>query len=52
MQISRRGLTSASLYFITASTYMKTHILQSERMAKLLIEVLYHYRKQEQISTP
>jgi putative transposase len=48
MPISHRGLTSTSTYFITASTYQKTHILQSDRMTRLFIEVLYRYREQGQ----
>ena len=44
MQISHRGLTGASTYFITASTYQKANILQSDRMANFFIDVLFHYR--------
>lgn len=33
--------------FVTANTYQKKCVLQSERMAKLLIETLYHYRRAE-----
>jgi putative transposase len=46
MCISHRGLTGNSTYFITASTYCKTCILQSERTAGLFLEVLFHYRDQ------
>jgi len=42
--IPHRGWTSRSTYFITADTFMKKRLLQSERSASLLIEVLYHYR--------
>ena len=31
-------------FFITANAYMKRNILQSARMAELLIDVLYNYR--------
>jgi putative transposase len=41
-----RGVTSRSTYFVTASTYQKKSILQSERTAGLFINVLLHYRKQ------
>ena len=33
-------------FFFTANAYMKRNILQSARMAELLIEVLYSYRTQ------
>ena len=42
-----RGNTGDSCYFITASTYGKKSLFQSERMAQLFIEVLFHYRRQE-----
>ncbi len=44
MAIPLRGHTSESTYFVTASTYCKQHLLQSERAALLFIDVLYHYR--------
>lgn len=47
MAIPHRGWTSCSSYFITASSYEKRLLLQSDRMASLLLDVLYHYRKQE-----
>ena len=46
MAIPYRGWTSCSTYFITASCCDKQQLLQSDRMASLLIEVLYHYREQ------
>ena len=46
MAIPYRGTTGNGTYFITASTWEKKCILQSERMAKLLIEVLLHYQTQ------
>jgi putative transposase len=33
-------------FFVTTSTWGKCGILQSDRAAKLLIDVLYHYRKE------
>src|SRR2546426_2858457 len=41
-----RGNTGHSAYFITASTFQKRSLFQSERMAQLFIEVLQHYRRQ------
>jgi putative transposase len=45
MAAPRRGNTGYSCYFITASTFQKRNLLQSERMAGLLIEVPFHYRQ-------
>jgi putative transposase len=45
MAIPYRGRTSASTYFVTASVFDKKSLFQSERMAELLVEVLYHYRQ-------
>jgi hypothetical protein len=42
MAIPHRGHTSESTYFVTASTYCKQHLLQSEPTALLFIDVLYH----------
>jgi putative transposase len=47
MAIPHRGWTSNSTYFVTASAYDKKRLLQSDRMAQLLIDVLYHYREQK-----
>jgi putative transposase len=44
MAIPYRGTTSSSTYFLTAGTYNKTRILQSERMADLFCKVLFRYR--------
>jgi len=41
-----RGNTGYSTYFITASTFQKQNLFQSERMARLFIEVLLHYHEQ------
>ncbi len=40
----RRGNTGYSCYFITASTWQKRSLFQSDRMARLFLEVLKHYR--------
>jgi putative transposase len=47
MAAPRRGNTGYSCYFITASTFQKRNILQSDRMAGLFLDVLLHYRAQE-----
>jgi len=44
MTIPYRGATSASTYFITAGTYLKKHLLQSDRMADLFCTTLLRYR--------
>ena len=41
-----RGNTGHSCYFITASTFQKQNLLQSDRMASLFLEVLLHYHQQ------
>jgi putative transposase len=46
MAAPRRGNTGYSCYFITASAFQKEHLFQSERMARLFVEVLLHYRGQ------
>ena len=46
MAAPRRGNTGFSCYFITASTFQKRNILQSDRMAGLFVDVLLHYRGQ------
>jgi putative transposase len=46
MTIPYRGATRDGTYFITASNFEKQSLLQSDRMAGLFIEVLYHYQKQ------
>jgi putative transposase len=42
--IPYRGSTGDGTYFITASTWEKKCLLQSERMAKLFIDVWFHYQ--------
>jgi len=46
MAIPYRGTTSASTYFVTAGTYDKVHVLQSDRMAELFCQVMFRYRDQ------
>ena len=48
MAAPRRGNTGYSCYFITASTFQKRNILQTDRMAGLLVNVLLHYRQKQQ----
>ena len=48
MAAPRRGNTGYSCYFITTSTFQKQNILQSDRMAGLLVDVLLHYRQKQQ----
>jgi putative transposase len=40
-------IASERTFFVTSSTWGKTGLLQSTRAAKLLIDVLYHYRQQQ-----
>ncbi|SRR5712692_2309256 len=47
MAAPHRGNTGNSTYFITASTFQKQSLFQSERMARLLVEVLFHYKDQK-----
>src|SRR5438270_439173 len=42
-----RGQTSDSTYFITTDTFQKQRLLQSERSALLLIDVLMYYCEQQ-----
>ncbi len=44
MTIPHRGITSCSTYFVTAGTYNKTYLLQSDRMATLFCQTLLCYR--------
>jgi putative transposase len=45
-RISSRGSTGKSSYFVTAATYQRKCLLQSDRMAQLFIDVLFHYRSE------
>ena len=51
MTIPHRGRTSESTYFVTTSTWEKKNILQSERMAGLLIDVLQNLQSTAEIFT-
>jgi putative transposase len=42
-----RGNTGHSSYFITASTFQKQSLFQSEALAELFVKVLFNYRDQE-----
>jgi len=44
MSIPFRGRTGDSTYFITASTWQKRSLFQTDPMAALLLDVLLHYR--------
>jgi putative transposase len=46
MTIPYRGRTGDGTYFITASCFQKQCLLQSETMAGLFTDALYHYQKQ------
>jgi putative transposase len=41
-----RGNTGYGCYFVTASTFQKRSLFQTERMARLFGDVLFHYRGQ------
>lgn len=47
MAAPRRGNTGSGTYFITAGTFQKQQLLQSDRMARLFLDVLLGYRSQE-----
>jgi putative transposase len=42
-----RGNTGYSAYFITASTFQKESLFQSQRLADLFVKVLFDYRDQK-----
>jgi putative transposase len=42
-----RGNTGYSCYFITASAFQKQQLFQSDRMARLFLDALQHYRLQK-----
>jgi putative transposase len=46
MAVPHRGQTSSTTYFITAGTFWKKNLLQSDRMAELFCETLFHYRSE------
>ena len=39
-----RGNTGYSVYFITGSTFQRTPLFRKDPMARLFVEVLFHYR--------
>ena len=48
MAIPHRGITKiGATYFISANCLDKKHLLQSDRMASLLMEVIFHYRSSD-----
>lgn len=48
MAIPHRGYTRlGETYFVTANSIDQKRLLQSQRMASLLVEVIFHYRAQE-----
>ena len=47
MRISTRGNTGHSTYFVTAATYQRKSLFQTDRMAQLFLDVLFHYRSQD-----
>jgi putative transposase len=44
MAVPPRGNTGYSVYFITASTFQRSPLFRKEPMARLFVEVLFHYR--------
>src|SRR5579864_686220 len=47
MAATPRGNTGHGCYFIAACTFQKRQLLQSDRMRRLLLDVLFHYRQQQ-----
>ena len=47
MAAPHRGNTGSGTYFITASTFQRQSLLQSDRMARLFLNVVFHYRSQQ-----
>ncbi len=41
-----RATTASHTYFVTAGTWEGRSLFQSERLAQLFLETLFHYRKQ------
>ena len=46
MAAPSRGNTGQGCYFITASSFQKRNLFQSDRLASLFVEVLLHYRRE------
>jgi len=49
LAIPHRGRTSSATYFVTASTFCKKNVLQSEAMATLFCEILLRYRAEKRL---
>ncbi len=47
MAIPYRGRTTESTYFVTANVLERKRLLQVEKIARLFIEVLLHYRAEK-----
>ena len=47
MAIPFRGSTGYTTYFTTSNIWLKRHLLQSYRSARLLIEILYQFRSEK-----
>ena len=52
MAIPYRGATSSTTYFITAGTFCKKNLLQSERMAELFCQTMFRYRAEGRFLLP
>jgi putative transposase len=39
-----RGNTGSGIYFVTASTFQRRELFRKEPMARLFVDVLFHYR--------
>jgi putative transposase len=47
MSVPHRGVTTESTYFVTANVSERRSLFQVEKIARLFIEVLFHYRKEK-----
>jgi putative transposase len=47
LTIPHRGATTESTYFVTANVLQKRSLFQVEKIARLFIEILLHYRMQK-----
>jgi putative transposase len=47
LTIPHRGLTSESTYFVTANVFGRKSLFQVDKIARLFIEVLLHYRSEK-----
>src|ERR1700686_1263193 len=52
MTIPYRGTTGDGTYFVTASTWEKQCLLQSDRMDKLFVDALFPYQNQSKYRLP